>query len=129
MDQIVQIFKALGDETRLKILVILSKRKVCAKCIANYLGISEAAVSQHIKVLKNSGIIMGVKIGYHVHYNIQEPALLEIIKFMEQMKGGRSTDARKWGFHIPDDCKLKCSANQNKCCKRNNHKSEGAKNE
>jgi ArsR family transcriptional regulator len=122
MDQIVQIFKALGDETRLKILIILSRRRICAKGIARHLDISEAAVSQHLKVLKDAGIIVGEKVGYYVHYNIQEPILLEIIKFIEQMNSGHSMDICKWGIHMPNDCKVECKANQNKCCHRNMNK-------
>ena len=45
MNEEVKVFKALGDETRLKILVLLSNKNVCAKGIAKNLEISEACVS------------------------------------------------------------------------------------
>ncbi|MBU5437084.1 metalloregulator ArsR/SmtB family transcription factor [Tissierella sp. MSJ-40] len=120
MEQIVQIFKALGDETRLKILIILSKRRICAKGIAKHLDISEAAVSQHIKVLKEVGIILGEKVGYYVHYDLQEPILLEIIKFIEQMNNDHTMINCKLDIHIPNECRASCKANKNKCCQRNN---------
>ena len=58
MEDLVKVFKALSDETRLKILLIISKRTICQKGISRHLGISESAVSQHIKVLKESGIVI-----------------------------------------------------------------------
>jgi ArsR family transcriptional regulator len=120
MDQIVQIFKALGDETRLKILIILSRRRICAKGISKHLAISEAAVSQHLKVLKEVGVIVGEKAGYYVHYNMQEPILLEIVKFIEQMNNDHTLNSCKLGVHIPGDCKVSCKATKNKCCQIKN---------
>lgn len=118
MNQIVQIFKSLGDETRLKILIIISKRRICAKGIAKHLDISEAAVSQHIKVLKEAGIIIGEKVGYYVYYDLQEPILFEIVKFIEQMNNDHIITSCKLGINIPNECKVSCKANQNKCCKK-----------
>ena len=45
MKEEVKVFKAIGDETRLKILLLLSTKNICAKGIARNLDISEAAVS------------------------------------------------------------------------------------
>lgn len=123
MDNIIQIFKALGDETRLKILVIISKSEICAKGIAKHLDISEAAVSQHIRILKEAGIIVGEKVGYFVHYSLQEPMLLEIIEFIELINSDHEIISDKLGIHIPNECKALCKANTNKCCQKSNKKS------
>lgn len=116
MEQLVQIFKALGDETRIKILIILSKRRICAKGISRHLDISEAAVSQHIKVLKEAGIIVGQKVGYYVLYNLQEPVFAEIINFIEQITNEQAMNNSKLGIHVPNECRASCKANKNKCC-------------
>ena len=71
MEKLVKVFKALSDETRLNILLLVSKRSVCQKGISKYLGISDSAVSQHIKVLKEANIINGYKKGYYVLYHIK----------------------------------------------------------
>ena len=47
METIVKIFKALSDETRLKILMIISSKVICQRGISNHLQISDSAVSQH----------------------------------------------------------------------------------
>ena len=70
MEERIKIFKAIADETRLKILILVSHKNICAKGIAKHLNISEAAVSQHIKVLKESSLIVGYKRGYHLMYEL-----------------------------------------------------------
>ena len=54
MEKVAKIFKALSDETRLKVLLLVSKRDICQKGISKYLGITDSSVSQHIKVLKEA---------------------------------------------------------------------------
>nr|WP_207753481.1 metalloregulator ArsR/SmtB family transcription factor [Sporosalibacterium faouarense] len=115
------MFKALADETRLKILIILSRRRICAKGIANYLSISEAAVSQHIKVLREAGIIIGRKVGYYVHYDLQKKLLLDIEEFIGQLNNDEAINAYKLDINIPDRCKASCKSNKNKCCQRDNN--------
>lgn len=117
MNYVVQIFKALGDETRLKILIILSRKKICAKGIAKHLNISEAAVSQHIKILREVGIIFGEKMGYHVHYKVQESVLTEVEDFVNKIKNKEYLLSCNIREHIPDGCKADCKGN--KCCQRN----------
>lgn len=118
MEQIVQIYKALGDETRLKILVILSQRRICAKGIARHLEISEATVSQHIKVLKEAGIIIGEKTGYYVHYTIQKNVFLEINKFLDSLFSDQELVGSVLKLHIPNECKAVCKAAHQRCCQR-----------
>lgn len=119
MEQAVQIFKALGDETRLKILIILSRRKICAKGIAKHLNISEAAVSQHLKILKESGIVVGVKSGYFVHYILQEDILSDLLKFIEHISNEQDVKSCRLNVDLPDECGAVCKAKINKCCQKN----------
>lgn len=115
MEDIVQMFKALGDETRLKILLILSQRNICAKGISRHLNISEAAVSQHIKVLKDARIIIGEKVGYYVLYHLQEPILVELVNFINNISHNEVLINEQYDF-IPCDCKDICKKQKNKCC-------------
>ena len=64
-----QLLKALGEPTRLKIYTALLKRKHCVRSLSVMLGISESAVSQHLKVMKNAGLVYGEKYGHHTHYS------------------------------------------------------------
>lgn len=78
MKDLVKKFKALGDETRFKLFLLISERKICVKGLAKILNISEAAVSQHLKVLREAGLVKGEKVGYFVHYKVQKNVLKEL---------------------------------------------------
>ena len=118
MEKAVKVFKALGDETRLKILVILTKRNICAKGISRHLGISEAAVSQHLKVLREADIIIGEKRGYFVQYDIQDSTFSIIINFIQEII---NNDINYEGLHMPMECMAECNIKKNKCCQRNSN--------
>ena len=49
--------KALADDNRLLILRLLGRRDYCVRALARQLGISQAAVSQHLKVLRQAGLV------------------------------------------------------------------------
>ncbi|MCG8482196.1 MAG: metalloregulator ArsR/SmtB family transcription factor, partial [Clostridia bacterium] len=66
------------DETRFKLFLLLSEKQICVKGLAEVLNISESAVSQHLKILRNAGLIKGEKVGYFVHYNVQKNVLKEL---------------------------------------------------
>jgi len=73
------LFSALSDPTRLKLLRLLSRQQepnaLCVNALAHHLGVTQSAVSQHLKVLKNAGMVKGEKRGYRVHYFVDKDAL------------------------------------------------------
>lgn len=85
MNEYVNIFKALGDENRLKLLKLISERNICAKGLACRLEITEAAVSQHLKILKEAGLIVGIKKGYHSLYKINSEKINDVISFINNI--------------------------------------------
>ena len=70
----VTIFKALAVEPRAKIISLLCSRSLCAGAIAHLLKITPGAVSQHLNVLKDCGMVVGEQRGYFVHYRIAPDA-------------------------------------------------------
>ena len=117
MEDLVKVFKALSDETRLKILLIISKRTICQKGISRHLGISESAVSQHIKVLKESGIVTGIKQGYSVIYVINDDCFKEakfFLKMINDIEDDTFIDKEKLDAIRLNSC-ANCKSNK-KCC-------------
>ncbi len=100
MDQLLEVLKALSDETRMKILNLLLTNDLCVGALANNLGISEAAVSQHLQVLRKAGVIKGEKRGYFTHYYADKDVLKDtadkIIKTASQDRqcNGSCSDKR-----------------------------------
>jgi DNA-binding transcriptional ArsR family regulator len=70
------MFKALAVETRVKIIDLLkSKGPLGAKKISELLGVTPAAVSQHLKILKQAGFVRSERNGYWIPYSIDEETL------------------------------------------------------
>lgn len=78
-------FKALADENRMLILRLLLRRNCCVRALSRQLDISEAAVSQHLKVLREAGLILGEKSGYFTHYTVNRPALQALSDMLSEM--------------------------------------------
>lgn len=83
--RITEISKALADENRVKILNLLSEKKLCVMALANILKISQPAVSQHLKILKNSGLLDSNKQGYHIHYSVNQDVLEDYRRLIKQL--------------------------------------------
>jgi len=81
----VELFRALGDPNRLKILRLLSERAYCVRMIAEHVGISQPAASQHLRVLRNAGLVESEKRGYYVHYSVRPEALGECAKLVASL--------------------------------------------
>lgn len=84
MDQ-TQVLKALADETRMNILNLLLCHSHCVGALARKLEISEAAVSQHLKILREAGLIIGEKKGYFMHYDVDKTVLHELAGKIEAL--------------------------------------------
>jgi len=72
------IFAALSDPTRLRLVRLLcqaSPGALCVNALAARLGVSQSAVSQHLRVLKGIDLVKGDRQGYWVHYSINPEAV------------------------------------------------------
>lgn len=75
----VDIFKALADPTRLKILECIKNGEKCICEVIPYTGKSQPNVSQHLKVLKSAGIVDERKDGTRIILNISNKEIYAII--------------------------------------------------
>ena len=118
MNKLSKIFKALSDETRLKVLLLVSKRDICQKGISKYLGITDSSVSQHIKILKEAEIITGYKEGYYVFYHVNKNVFDDCISFFNSIENINSNILEISNINlISTDCTRNCKSIK-KCCKR-----------
>jgi ArsR family transcriptional regulator, arsenate/arsenite/antimonite-responsive transcriptional repressor len=77
LPELYDIMKSLGDETRYKLVKLLLQHDLCVGALAKRLDISESAVSQHLKILRNAGIVKGEKRGYFTHYYVDRDLIKE----------------------------------------------------
>jgi len=65
-----RLFKALADETRLRILALLSHGELCVCHLHEALGISQPNVSRHLAILRAAGIVEDRREGKWIHYRL-----------------------------------------------------------
>jgi DNA-binding transcriptional ArsR family regulator len=79
MDQeaknLAQLFKVLSVGTRVRIVQFLKGRALCVNALANRLNVTQGAVSQHLRVLRQAGLVIDEKRGYYVHYRLNDKTL------------------------------------------------------
>lgn len=83
------IFKVLSDKQRRDILVMLKDGKMSAGEIAEKLDISPAALSYHLKLLKNADLIMEYKDKNFIYYEINTSVFEELILWVKQFGGNK----------------------------------------
>lgn len=83
------IFKVLSDKQRRDILVMLKDGSLSAGEIADRLGVTPAALSYHLKLLKNADLVMEYKNKNFVYYEINTTVFDELILWIEQFGGNR----------------------------------------
>ena len=84
MDNMV-VLKAIADETRMGILTLLLGRSYCVRALARQLNLSEATISQHLKMLREAGLVAGEKRGYFTHYDVDRGALTRLAREIDAL--------------------------------------------
>lgn len=90
MDELLCIFKALSDETRLRILKLLENGELCVCDLFSALNMVQPKVSFHLAVLKEAGLIRDRKAGRWVHYCIDDSDIFRrflVLSVIEKIKG------------------------------------------
>ena len=67
--------KVLSVGTRVEILRLLRSRSLCVGALAARLSVTQGAVSQHLRIMRDAGLVVGEKRGYFVHYRLNENTL------------------------------------------------------
>ena len=88
--KVTRVFRALSVETRVRIVQLLKKRALCVNALAARLEMTPAAVSQHLRVLRDADLVIPDKRGYHVHYRINEKTLAGWKRLADELLGTES---------------------------------------
>ncbi|MGB9662926.1 MAG: ArsR/SmtB family transcription factor [Moorellaceae bacterium] len=75
-----KIFKALGQSLRLKIAALLAEQEFCVCELEEIFGVSQPAVSQHLRILKEAGLVEEEKIGQWVFYSLKKEHLQKFLQ-------------------------------------------------
>jgi len=91
MNDLLNIFKALSDETRIRILKLLQGGELCVCDIVTALDMIQPKVSFHLCVLKDAGLIKDRKQGRWIHYSLDESDIFRrflILSILERLSEG-----------------------------------------
>jgi ArsR family transcriptional regulator len=93
--ELAQFYKALGDETRLFLICLLAKQipgqARCVGSLASALNTTASNVSQHLKVLKDLGLIIPSRRGYRIHYFLNHDRIAKFDLLRAELLGDTFT--------------------------------------
>jgi ArsR family transcriptional regulator len=99
MKELTSIFKALSDETRLRILKLLEGGELCVCDVVAALDMIQPQVSFHLRVLRKTALLKGRKQGKWMHYKIDDSDLFKrliILSVLEKIPDGMlETDKKR----------------------------------
>jgi ArsR family transcriptional regulator len=100
IEKLAEIFKALSDPTRLRLVKLLSEHPLhdcsnechghgflCVNALAHRLGVTQSAVSQHLRILRQARIVRGERHGHFMHYSIDQDGLEQYKAKLLEMLG------------------------------------------
>ncbi len=99
IDTLAEIFKALADPTRLRLVKLLSEltpedesdecggRALCVNALAHRLGITQSAVSQHLRILRQARLVKGERRGAFVHYSLDQDGASQVKAVLRKTLG------------------------------------------
>ena len=80
-----RLFKAFSDSTRLKILKLLTYRKMCVCELNLAIDTSQPTISHHLKILDNAGLVHSERQGKWMFYSISNDMVFHILKKFEEL--------------------------------------------
>ncbi len=87
----VPVFKALADETRLRILDMLSGEEFCACKLLDHFDFKQPTLSYHMKILTESGLVRGVRDGSWMRYTLVANRFAEVQSFLSALSSENDT--------------------------------------
>jgi len=78
LEELQKVFKAMGQSTRLKILMLVANRTLCVCELEYILGITQSAVSQHLRILKEANLVIETREGQWAFYSLNKEYLEKI---------------------------------------------------
>ena len=86
-ERISQLFRLIGQPTRVQILLELGRGEACVCHLEAQLGLRQAAISQHLMALRDAGLLVTRRDGRFIYYRLADPSLLDLIRLAARSVG------------------------------------------
>jgi len=98
--ELARLLKVLSVGTRVQIVQLLKGRTLCVGALSARLDVTQGAVSQHLRVMRDADLVVDEKRGYYVHYHLNEDTLAawqqEIHKLLDPKRGACTDTKGGW---------------------------------
>jgi DNA-binding transcriptional ArsR family regulator len=105
--QLHKLFRALAADTRVRIVSLLGERAICVGALSRILGVSSGAVSQHLRILSDAGLVEADRRGYFVHYRVSAAAQDRVRRALEALFGKGAAKMRAASMKGAKTCAAK----------------------
>lgn len=86
-ESIAALFRTLGQPARIQILLLLAREDACVCHLEAYLGLRQAAISQHLMLLRDAGLVSANRDGRNIFYHLDRPDLLAFFHQAARLSG------------------------------------------
>ena len=85
-EKITKIFKGMDDPTRVAIVEYLTRGEQCACMLISDLNIPQSTLSHHMRILCDSGLVNGRKVGKWMYYSLSKEGFGELIDYLNELQ-------------------------------------------
>jgi ArsR family transcriptional regulator len=87
VQDISRLLALIGQSARVQILYVISAREACVCHLEAYLGLRQAAISQHLMLLRDAGLVSAAREGRNIYYSLARPDLTGLIEQAALLSG------------------------------------------
>lgn len=86
-----EVFKAFGDETRLKLISFLTQAPACLCEMVDALGVANSTLSHHLKLLERGDVVKKEKVGKYTVYQLNDTHIVQVLLTLLMREGDKMT--------------------------------------
>ena len=87
VETVAALFRVLGQPARIQILLLLAREQACVCHLEAYLGLRQAAISQHLMLLRDAGLVSAAREGRNIYYSLARPDLIGLFTRAAALSG------------------------------------------
>lgn len=115
-EDISEFFRVIGQPVRIRILLVIGNGEACVCHLEAYLGERQAAISQHLMVLRDSGLVEKHRDGRNIYYRLARPEILEQVRQAASILGITTEQLNAYTREPASHCPCpKCNPDQPGC--------------